>query len=164
MTGFDYAVIVIVLLSALLGWWHGLVYEVLSLAGWVAAYLVARMFAASVAPLMPAALGAEALRMTAAYALLFVSTLIVGGVVAWLLSKVVKWVGLGWLDKALGILFGTARGMLVVVALVLLAGLTGFPQQPFWRDAWLSRPLEKIALAAKARLPQNVAQQLHYQN
>ncbi|MBI3901408.1 MAG: CvpA family protein [Nitrosomonadales bacterium] len=162
MTEFDYSVIVIILMSALLGWLRGLVYEVLSLAGWVAAYLVARTFAASAAPFMPAVLGAEAIRMTAAYALLFVSTLIVGGVVAWGLSKLVKWVGLGWLDSSLGTAFGAVRGFLVVLALVLLAGLTSIPQQRFWRDAWLSKPLEIIALAVKGHLPQSVAQQVHY--
>ena len=42
MTAFDYIVIVIIAVSVLLGWWRGLVYEVLSLAGWVAAYFMAR--------------------------------------------------------------------------------------------------------------------------
>lgn len=163
MTGFDYAVITVVLLSVLLGWWRGLVCEVLSLAGWVLAFLVARMFAADALPYMPAGLGSETVRMTAAYVVLFVSTLVVSGIAAWLLSKVVKWVGLGWLDKAFGVLFGVLRGALVVLALVLLAGLTALPQQPFWREAWSSRPLEKLAFAVKGHLPQGVAQQVHYQ-
>lgn len=162
MTGFDYAVIAIVLLSALLGLWRGLVYEVLSLAGWVAAYLAARAFAPALAPSMPAALGAEPVRMAAACIVLFVAVLIVGGIVAWLLSKAVKWVGLGWLDAALGFVFGAARGLLAVLALVLLAGLTALPQQSFWRNAQLSGPLERAALAAKEKLPPDVAQQVHY--
>lgn len=162
MTGFDYAVAGIVVLSGLLGWWRGLVYEVLSLLGWVAAYVAARLFAADAAPLMPAALGAEDVRMAAAFALLFVAALIVGGILAWLLSKLVKWVGLGWLDGSLGALFGMLRGMLVTLVLVLLAGLTGLPQQPYWRDAWLSKPLVNVVLAARNQLPQNVTQRLHY--
>ncbi len=124
MTGFDYAVFAIVLLSALLGWWRGLVYEILSLLGWVAAGVVARMFAASAAPYMPAALGAESARTAAAFVALFVVTLIVGGIVAWLLSKLVKWVGLGLLDGLLGMFFGMLRGVLVVLVLVVLAGMT----------------------------------------
>ena len=162
MTWLDYTVIAIVALSALLGWWRGLVYEVLSLLGWVVAYAVARLFAASAAPLMPAALGAEAVRTTAAFAVLFTGTLIIGGIVAWLLSKLVKWVGLGWLDGLLGALFGVLRGVLVVLALVLLAGLTGLPKEPSWRNAMLSKPLENVALAAKGWLPQSVAQRVHY--
>ena len=162
MTSFDYTVIAIVVLSALLGWWRGLVYEVLSLLGWAAAYVVARLFAAKAAPYMPAAFGAEAVRTAAAFAALFICTLIVGGIVAWMLSKLVKWVGLGWLDGLLGWLFGMLRGVLVVLALVLLAGLTGLPKEPSWRNATLSKPLENVALAAKGLLPESVAQRVHY--
>jgi len=162
MIWFDYTVIAIVILSALLGWWRGLVYEVLSLLGWVVAGIVARLFAAQAAPYMPAALGAEAVRTAAAFAALFIGTLIIGGIVAWLLSKLVKWVGLGWMDGLLGTLFGVLRGVLVVLALVLLAGLTGLPKEPFWRNAALSKPLENVALAAKGWLPESVAQRVHY--
>lgn len=163
MTWFDYAVIAIAGLSVLLGWWRGLVYEVLSLLGWVAAYLVARMFAAGVGAMMPASLGAEAIRTAAAFVLLFIVTLIASSIVTWLLSKFVKWVGLGWLDGLLGALFGMVRGMLIIVALMLLAGLTDLPKEPAWRDAWLSKPLEKAALAARKRLPESVAQRVAFQ-
>ncbi len=162
MTWFDYTVIAIAGLSMLLGWWRGLVYEVLSLLGWVVAYLAARMFAADLAPLMPVSLGAEAIKTTVAFVLLFIVTLIASSIVTWLLSKFVKWVGLGWLDGLLGALFGVVRGMLVIVALVLLAGLTDLPKEPAWRDAWLSKPLEKIAVAARQWLPASVAQRVHF--
>lgn len=162
MTWFDYTVIAIAGLSILLGWWRGLVYEVLSLLGWVAAYLVARMFAADMGLLMPASLGAEAVKTTVAFVLLFIVTLIASSIVTWLLSKFVKWVGLGWLDGLLGALFGMVRGMLVIVALVLLAGLTDLPKEPAWREARLSDPLQKAALAAKKWLPVSVAQRVHY--
>jgi len=162
MTGFDYTVIAIVVLSALLGWWRGLVYEILSLLGWVVAFIVARMFAADAAAHMPDMLGVEAAKVAAAFVVLFIVTLIVCGVVTWLLSKLVKWVGLGWLDGILGTLFGTLRGVLLVLTLVVLAGLTSLPQRPFWREAALSKPLASMALATQAWLPDSVAQRMHY--
>ena len=162
MTWFDYVVIAVVLVSALLGVWRGLVYEVLSLLAWIAAWIAAKLFAANVAPYMPAALGDETVRKAAAFLALFVVALIVGGIVAWLLSKLVKWVGLGWLDSLLGSLFGLLRGALVVVAGVLLAGMSSLPQQPLWRDAWSSKPLESMALAIQVWLPDSVAQRVHY--
>lgn len=162
MTWFDYAVIAIIALSILLGWWRGLVYEALSLIGWVAAYLVARRFAAELAPFMPASLGAEAVKTAVSFVLLFIVTLIVSSIVSWLLSKFVKWVGLGWLDGLLGALFGMVRGLLILVALVLLAGMTSLPSEPFWRDAWLSKPLVKVALDAKKWLPESVAQRVAF--
>lgn len=162
MTGFDYTVIAIIVLSALLGWWRGLVYEVLSLLGWVAAFIVARSFSGDAAAYMPDALGMEAARIAAAFVVLFIVTLIGCGVVTWLLAKLVKWVGLGWLDGMLGTLFGALRGMVLVLALVVMAGLTGLPQRSFWRDATLSKPLEGMALATQAWLPDSVAQRMHY--
>lgn len=162
MTWFDYIVVGVVVLSALLGWWRGLVYEILSLLSWVAAVLVARLLAASALPYMPAALGPETVRTAAAYAALFIGTLLVGSIAAWGLSKLVKFVGLGWLDSSLGVLFGTVRGVLVVLVLVLLAGLTSLPKDAVWRDAWLSGPLERAALLTKSWLPDNVAQRVHY--
>ena len=161
MTWLDYTVIAIIVLSALLGWWRGLAYEVLSLLGWIVAILVARLFAASIVPYMPA--GAEAARAAAAYAVLFIGALIIGGIVAWSLSKLVKFVGLGWLDGLLGVVFGMVRGVLIVLVLVLLAGMTGLPKGQFWRDAWLSKPLENVALATRAWLPDNVAQHVAFQ-
>ncbi len=161
MTWFDYTVIAIAILSALLGWWRGVVYEVLSLLGWIVAYIVARLLSSSAAPYMPDALGAEATRTAAAFVALFIGTLIVAGIVALLLSKLVKWVGLVMLDRSLGTLFGMLRGVLVVLVLILLAGLTSLPQQPFWRDAVLSKPLQSLALAGLTLLPDSVALRIH---
>ncbi|RFC32061.1 MAG: membrane protein required for colicin V production [Candidatus Nitrotoga sp. MKT] len=162
MTWFDYTVIIIAVWSVLLGWWRGFVYEVLSLFGWVVAYVVARWQAVNVAALMPIELGMDAIKITVAFVLLFVATLIVSGVVVWLISKLIKSTGLGWIDSLFGSLFGMLRGMLLVLMLVLLAGVTDLPQKPFWREAKLSKPLESIALASLVWLPDSVARRVHF--
>ena len=164
MTWFDYAVIVIVIWSVLLGWWRGFVYEVLSLLGWVIAYVVARWQAANLATLMPAGLEVDAIKVTVAFVLLFVATLIVSGIVVWMLSKLIKSIGLGWLDGLFGSLFGMLRGTLLVLMLVLLAGLTDLPKKPFWREAKLSKPLESMALASLVWLPDSVARRVHFRS
>lgn len=160
MTGFDYAVIAVFLISLALGVWRGFVYEVLSLAGWPLAFVLSKLFAAGVAPMMPAE--QEAMRTALAYALVFIAALIAWAGLVWLLSKLVKAVGLGWLDSVLGALFGLLRGALVVLVLVWLGGLTRFPEQPFWRDAQTSRAAEDVALWSKVWLPDNIAQRVHY--
>jgi membrane protein required for colicin V production len=162
MTWFDYTVIIIAVWSVLLGWWRGFVYEVLSLLGWVVAYAVARWQAVNLAALMPAELGMDAIKVTVAFILLFVATLIVSGIVIWLLSKLIKFSGLGWIDGLFGSLFGMLRGMLLVLMLVLLAGLTDLPRKPFWREAKLSKPLENMALASLVWLPDSVARRVHF--
>ena len=161
MTEFDYTVIAIIVLSALLGFWRGAVYEVLSLMGWIGAVFVARTFAADVAPLLPVALGTDLTRSVAAFLVLFVGTLIVAGLGAWVFSKFVKWIGLAMVDKSLGTLFGAIRGIVIVLVLVFLAGKTDLPQEALWRDALLSRPVEKISLSALALLPDSVALQVN---
>ena len=168
MTGFDFAVMAILLVSLLFGLWRGLVYEVLSLMGWPVAFVLSRLFAGSVAPMMPGPAlsnieGAqETMRVTLAYTVVFVAALIMWGVLAWLLSRLVKAVGLGWLDRMLGGLFGVLRGGLVMLALVWLAGLTAIPEQPIWRAAQTSKAAEDIALLTKAWLPDSIAQRIRY--
>ena len=160
MTGFDFAVIALLLVSLLFGLWRGLVYEVLSLIGWPVAFLLSRLFAGDVAPMMPGA--QETMRVTLAYAVVFVAALIVWGALAWLLSRLVKAVGLGWLDRVLGGLFGVLRGGLVILVLVWLAGMTSVPEQTFWRAAQTSKTAEDVALLTKVWLPDNIAQRVRY--
>lgn len=157
MTSFDYAVIAIVLLSALVGWWRGFMYELFSLIGWVAAYIVARTYSALALPFVPVAVGAENMRAAVAFAALFIATLIVGALFAWFLARLAKFAGLSGMDGKFGAIFGMLRGGMVVIALVWLGGLTDLPQLPFWRNALSSKPLQQAALYAKDYLPENAA-------
>ncbi|MFZ2541081.1 MAG: CvpA family protein [Gallionella sp.] len=160
MTGFDLAVIAILLVSILFGLWRGLLYEALSLLGWPLAFMLSNMYADDFAQHIP--IQHEMLRATGAYAMVFVVVMIVWSVLVWGLSKLLKMIGLGQLDRAFGGLFGVLRGLLVVLALVWLAGTTEIPERPFWRNALISRSAEDVALLAKVWLPENIAQRIHY--
>jgi membrane protein required for colicin V production len=173
MTGFDYAVAGISLVSLLLGWWHGLVHEGLSLLGWPVAFLISEasgklfdvlfgdLFGGSL--LSPIAFGDERTRAVAAmYVLVFIAALIAWSLLVWMLSRLVKAIGLGWMDSVLGGLFGLLRGGLLILALVWVAGLTQLPEQPFWRNAVMSKAAEDVALLAKVWLPDGLAQRIHY--
>ena len=160
MTGFDIAVIAILLVSLSLGLWRGLIYEALSLLGWPLAFVLSRVFANDVVPMMPGE--QEVVRIMLAYAVVFVAALIVWGILVWLASKLIKAIGLGWLDRVLGGIFGALRGGLVVLALAWLAGLTQMPERPFWRDAQTARLVEDVALWSKVWLPDDIARRIHY--
>ena len=162
MTLFDLAVIAIVGLSVLLSVIRGLVREVLALAAWVVAFLAANVLAGTVAPWLPDSMEGEALRLLGGFVCVFVATLIAMSVLAILASKLVKSAGLGLEDRLLGSAFGLARGLLVVMILVLLAGLTSLPRQAVWRNAVLSDPLEGLAGSIKAWLPAELAQRITY--
>jgi len=162
MTLFDLAVIAIVGLSVLLSVIRGLVREVLALAAWVAAFFAANVLAGTVARWMPQALPTEELRLLAGFLCIFLGVLLAMSVLAILASKLVKNAGLGMEDRLLGVVFGLARGLLVVMILVLLAGLTSLPRQAVWRNAMLSDPLERFAGTIKAWLPSDLAQRITY--
>lgn len=162
MTWFDYTVILIALISLLLGWWRGMVYEVLSLAGWLLAYYVARTFVSDADGLVPVAVTSETARMVLAYSALFIVTLFASAVLAWVLSKLIKLAGLGILDSILGACFGLLRGAFIVLVLVWLGGMTQLPKQAFWRDAVSSYALQTAALFAKDVLPEDLAKKIAY--
>jgi membrane protein required for colicin V production len=163
MTQFDYIVLVVVILSVLLGWWRGMVYEILSLLSWVTSYFVAKSWAAEFAPYMPAVLESDTLKTAAAFLAVFITTLILCGIAAWALNKLIKSFGLDWrTDGVAGAIFGFFRGCMLVVVLVLLAGLTKLPHTPFWHDALLSKPLQNVALLVKDLLPGDMAKRVSY--
>lgn len=162
MTLFDLAVIVVVGLSILLSVIRGLVREVLALAAWLVAFIAANVLAGEVAPWMPAAVPTEGLRLLAGFIAVFVAVLLTMSGLAILASKLVKNAGLGVEDRLLGGVFGLARGLLVVVMLVLLGGLTSLPRQAVWRNAILSHPLELFAGRVKAWLPADLSQRITY--
>jgi len=163
MTSFDYIILIVVFLSVLLGWWRGLVYEVLSLLSWMTAYFVAKSWVSELTPYMPAVLESDALKSTVAFLAVFIITLILCGIAAWSLSKLIKSFGLDWrTDGVMGALFGLVRGLMLVVVIVLLAGLTTLPQTPFWQEALLSKPLQTLALQAKVLLPDEMAKHVSF--
>lgn len=162
MTWLDYAVVGVFAVSLVVGAWRGLVREVLSILGWIIAFLAANLLAGPLGPAMPQAIPTPELRVAAAYVAVFVVSLIATALVSLLLSKIVKATGLGGVDRMLGVLFGAARGVLIIVVAALLAGLSSAPRQPFWRDSASGPLLAHAAQALKPLLPQTFAERLHY--
>ena len=162
MTVFDYAVLGVIGLSVLLSILRGFLRETLSLAGWVAAFFVAKLYVLQLAPLLPESIPGESLRLLAAFLILFLATLLVASLLAIALAEVFKKIGLGWLDRWLGALFGMARGILIVSIVVLLGGLTTLPHETFWRNAMFSAPLEALVISALPWLPQGIAKHINY--
>ena len=100
--------------------------------------------------------------MFLAFAVLFFSTLLGAGLITMLISAVVKTAGLGFADRFFGLLFGFARGLLVVLLGVLAAGFTALPQEPAWQKAVLSKPLEMAAIMMIPLLPPDLSDHINY--
>lgn len=162
MTVFDYAVLGVIGLSVLLSILRGFLRETLSLAGWIAAFFVAKLYTLQLAPLLPQSIPGESLRLLAAFLILFLITLLISSLLAIALAEVFKKIGLGWLDRWLGALFGLARGVLIVSIIVLLAGLTTLPHETFWRNAMFSAPFEALVVSALPWLPEGIAKHINY--
>ncbi len=161
LTGFDYAVLLIIGLSALLGLWRGLVAEIFSLIGWVAAFIIAWHYADMVAPHLPSNWpGGAKTQWLLAFAVLVVVVMITGAILSALLSRLTHTVGLGSLDRSLGTLFGMARGVLLVLVLFMLAKLTDLPKQPFWRKAVLRPYVEKGVTVLEPLFPSAISERL----
>jgi len=162
MNWLDYAIIGVLLLSVIWSALRGVVREIVSLGGWIIAFLAANLFAGPLAAHLPQAVPGDALRALAAFLAIFVLALICSALVGMLMSRLVSAVGLGPIDKGLGALFGVARGALLVMAAVLVAGLTSAPRQAWWKESMSGEPLKRAALALKPWLPDSFAQRLRY--
>lgn len=162
MTWLDYAVIGIIAVSLVWSAFRGVVREIISLAGWIMAFLAASLFAGPLALALPREIPGEPLRALIAYLGIFIVVLIVSSLTGLLLSKLVQVAGLGATDRLFGAVFGLARGAVLVVALALMAGLTSAPRQPWWRDSLVGAPLVSAAQALKPWLPATFTGRMRY--
>jgi membrane protein required for colicin V production len=162
MTLFDYVVLTIIAASVIVSLMRGFAREVLALAGWVIAFVAANALSATVAAWFAPIISDVSLRALTAFVAVFILTLIAASLLAMGVSRLLKGAGLGLEDRLLGGFFGLARGLLIVMLIVLLAGLTALPRQPAWSDAMLSPPLEALAGAIKPWLTQAVSRYISY--
>lgn len=150
----------VLLASLLLGMWRGLVYEVLSVLGWIAAFVVAQWLAAEVGAALPMGDSGEALRYAAGFALVFVAAVFAGGFVAWLTKKLVEAVGLRPVDRALGGLFGLVRGVVIVLALAVVVQLTGLKTAPWWQESWTAGVATAVLRGLRPAVPEEFGKYL----
>ena len=162
MTIFDYAVLTIIGLSVIFSVMRGMVREVLSILGWVAAFYVARTYTNQLLPMMPANIPTESLRVLAAFLVLFLATLLLASLLAIAISAIFKKIGLGWLNRLLGAVFGVVRGLLIVCVVVFLAGFTEAPKDARWRNAMFSAPIEALVISMLPWIPDSIAKHVKY--
>lgn len=162
MTIFDYLVLCILVSSVVISTMRGLVKEILSLLGWVVAFVVANAYGAKLAPLLPSIIPGEAVRLMVAFAALFIGVRILMGLATLAIDSLVKASGMTLADRGLGGLFGLGRGIVIVLAAVILCGMTSIPQQAFWKNALLSPIAEAGARTVKPYLPAALARHVQF--
>lgn len=163
MTWPDYAILAIVAVSVLVGALRGFIKEVFSLLVWTAAFLVAWHFADDVAGLMEDAITLPSARTAMGFTGLFVAVLLVGGLLNYLLGRLVETTGLSGTDRLLGGVFGAARGLVLIVAVLLVSGFTPIPADPWWKESVTIQRVMPLVAWASEYLPESVSEHLDFE-
>lgn len=162
MTLFDYLVIFVLVCSVVISTLRGLVKEILSLIGWIVAFMVANAYGEALAALLPTAIPGTLARLIVAFLALFIGVRILTMLLGLAIEALIKAAGLTLADRGLGGLFGLARGLVLIMAAVLLAGMTSLPQQSFWKEALFSPLAETAAQTIKPWLPGDFGNHVHF--
>ena len=156
----DWALLAVLVLSAVVGLWRGLLFEVLSLVGWVAAYIAAQAFSSTVAPLLPVGAPSGPVNQGAAFAVVFVLSLVVWTLLSRLLRLIVHATPLQLIDRVLGGGFGVLRGVVLLMAVATVVSLTPAARSPHWQASQGAGLLAGLLQALKPMLPDTVSQHL----
>lgn len=162
MSWIDLVILGVIVLSSLISLIRGFVKESISLVTWVIAGVVAFRYFIPLADLLEPFVNSLTTRKWISGGILFIATLIVGAVVNFIVGQLVSRTGLSGTDKTLGVVFGAARGVLIVSMVVLLASLTPMPSAEWWQDSALIGYFQPLAEWIKGLIPQDVAGQFSF--
>ena len=157
----DWVLLLVLLLSMLVGVWRGLVFEVLSVLGWVAAFFAAQWLAPPVAAMLPMATASPSMRFAAAFVLTFVAAVFAAGLLAALMRKLVSAAGLRPADRALGALFGLVRGVILLLAVTVAIDMTPLKASDWWQASQGAPVLTGVLNGLKPVLPLQFARYLN---
>ncbi len=143
----------VLLLSMLFGGWRGFVYEVMSLAAWVAAFVLARWLGADVARHLPMHGASELLRQAAGFLIVFVGSVMLGALLAVMAKKLLTTVGLRPADRLLGAVFGLTRGLLLLLLITALVQLSPVKDSEAWQQSTGARLASGLLRYLKSALP-----------
>lgn len=158
LVAIDWFFVGVLVVSLLVGAWRGLVFEVISVVSWIAAFVLAQWFAPAVAHWLPISSTNEALRYGIGFVLVFVGTIFAGSLIAFVVKKLLAAVGLSPADRMLGAAFGVVRGVVILLALTVVVGMTPFKSAPWWQESEGAK-LAGVALhGLKPVLPEDFGQ------
>jgi len=158
----DYAILGTIAISILVGALRGFMKEVFSLLVWAAAFIIAYQYGGNVAALMDDHISLPSARTAMGFTGLFIAVLLVGGLLNYLLGRLVESTGLSGTDRLLGGVFGAARGLALIVAVLLVAGFTPIPADPWWKDSQMVQRLMPFVAWSSGFLPENVSAHLEF--
>jgi membrane protein required for colicin V production len=160
VTAVDWILLGVLVFSMLLGAWRGLVYEVLSVLGWVVSFFVAQWFAPDLATRLPVQSASDPVRYAAAFVLIFIGAVFAAGLLAFVVKKLVAAVGLAPVDRMLGAAFGVLRGVILLLAATVVIDMTALKSSSWWQESRGAPVLTATLKALKPVLPEKFAKYL----
>ncbi len=160
MSTVDLVLLGLVVLSLVIGLWRGFVKEVFALVVWVVAFGAAFLFSGNFTALLEPYVTVPSARQGLAFLGVFLVVLFIGGLLTWAVGKLVEKTGLSGTDRLLGAVFGVARGLVLVLGLILAAGFTPVPADPWWGESRVIQSLLPLAEWAGGFLPESVLEHL----
>ena len=154
MSSTDWILLALLAASMLLGAMRGLVYEVLSVMGWIAAFLLAQWFAPTVSEKLPMQGSGETLRFAAAFVLVFIASVFAAGLISSLMKKLISAVGLRPVDRILGAIFGAFRGLILLLALSVVVHMTALHESDWWLESKGGPMLMTLLKGLRPMLPE----------
>lgn len=146
----DLSIISIIALSSLFSLKRGFVKEALSLVTWIAAFIIARTFNPNLQTLLVNLIDTVVLRAIVSFAILFIGTLVVGAVINNLIALLVKITGLSTTDRLLGVVFGVARGVIIVLVTIAILRVTPFAEDEWWKQSVMITKLQVLEQWSRA--------------
>jgi membrane protein required for colicin V production len=160
VTAVDWILLGVLVFSMLLGAWRGLVYEVLSVLGWVVSFYVAQWFAPDLATRLPVQSASDPVRYAAAFVLIFIAAVFAAGLLAFVVKKLVAAVGLAPVDRVFGAAFGALRGIILLLAATVVIDMTALKSSSWWQESKGGPVLTATLHALKPLLPEPFAKYL----
>jgi membrane protein required for colicin V production len=156
MSGADVAILGVCLVSMLVSLFRGFLREAFSLLIWVVAVYAALQASGPLALQMDPWIEMPSVRIIIAFVGVFVLVLVVGAMLNYLLGRLISSTGLSGTDRLFGALFGALRGVAIVMAAVIIARFTPFPEDPWWQESRLLPEFERLAIWAVHQFPESV--------
>lgn len=141
----DYGILSLMGFSVLISFWRGFVREALSLIIWVTALLFAIYFFVPLSEILFSSITIIVLRLILSFILILLSLLILGGILSYFIGRIIKFTGFSTTDRIIGILFGFARGTIVVVFAIMLTAPTPLSRDKLWQQSTLIPHFQPLA-------------------
>jgi len=158
----DYVIIGLVSISLIIGLLRGISREVFSLVFWLLAIGVGLSFSSEFSVFLEPTISNPLLKIAASFTSLFLITLTVGSLIRMLLGESLKRSELTFTDCLGGMILGVLHGIVAVVVLVMLVGLTSLPDDPWWKESKLLPPFQICAIWLRDHIPSGLAEYVHY--